>query len=243
MARVNYKTYYRCPTESYSTVGEFGAEVDAQVVSYNYNGRLMPDGSYDLSVPWFFDFNAFPIGSCGWSFSPTGVAAGETYIFSFTTTNKDGSETEYLIKVVFVSYCAVEIDNSGCKDAKAVTWLTREGGWANYTFTGKRTFEVTIPEAKTYKNADYIIRNNSRSGVYTGELVAAYVKTQAELDLIESLKYSVQAYAVTQSDTGANVYTPILVQDGDFTKRKTGEKRWDVSVKFIYATELQIQSQ
>lgn len=243
MARVNYKTYYRCPDESYSTVGLFGSEIDAQVVSYNYNGRLMPDGSYDLSVPWFFDFNAFPIGSCGWSFSPTGVNAGETYIFSFTTTNKDGSETEYLVKVIITPNCKFVIDNFCNKDAKAVTWLTREGGWANYTFTGKRTFEVAIPEAKTYKNADYIIRNNSRSGVYTGELVAAYVKTQAELDLIESLKYSVQAYAVTQSDTGANIYTPILVQDGDFTKRKTGEKRWDVSVKFIYATELQIQSQ
>ena len=156
MARVNYKTYYKCASEGGSTVGAFGPEIDAQVITYNYNGRLMPDGSY-AGLAWFVDFNLFPTGSCGWTFTPTGVTAGETYILSFTTSNKDGSETEYLIKVVIVAYCDVEIDNSGCKDAKAVTWLTREGGWANYTFTGKRTFEVTIPEARTYKNANYVI--------------------------------------------------------------------------------------
>jgi hypothetical protein len=242
MPRITYKTYYRC-ADAFALTGTFGDEINVLVNSYTFNGVLEDDGSYSAAPVWFGQFNTFPLASTGWTMG-VALTAGEHWKFSWTTDNKDGTETEYIVEVVALSYCLVEFDNITCErdGIRVITWLTREGGWAYFAFNGKRTFEVKISEGKTYKNSDYIQRYSERPDVYTGELVTTGNIPETALDLMESLKTSIQAYVVDDYDTDAPVYKPIVIQDGDFIKRKTGDKRFDVSVNFIYAEQVQIQT-
>lgn len=242
--RVYYKTYFKCGTQSDSIVGLFGAEVDILTQDYTFNGVLEDDGTYSSAPAWFNEYDFYPIGSCGWVLSPPNES-GTSYKFSWDAEYHTGEVVEYIVELVMLSYCSVDIDGQGCKadGQRVLAWLNREGGWSYFTFAGKTTFEVTIPEASRYQNSDYILRNNSRDGVYDGELVTTGDIPVEALDLLASLKTSVQAYFIDGWETSYPVYKPIVIQDGDFIKRKTGDKRFDVSVKFIYAEKVQIQTQ
>lgn len=240
---VYYKTYYRCGSQSDVTVGLFGAEVDILTTSYSFNGVLEDDGTYSSAPAWFNEFNFYPVGSCGWTIAPPNES-DTTYKFSWDANYKDGSTVEYIVELVMLNYCSVSIDNTLCSPdgLKVLAWLNREGGWSYFTFNGKTTYSVRIPEGKTYQNSDYIQRYSERPDVYTAELVTTGDIPQIALDLLESLKTSIQAYIIEDWDTSYPVYKPIQIQDGDFTKRKTGDKIFDVAVNFIYAEEKQIQT-
>lgn len=241
--RVYYKTYFKCGTQSDSIVGLFGAEVDILTQDYTFNGVLEDDGTYSSAPAWFNEYDFYPIGSCGWVLSPPNES-GTSYKFSWDAEYHTGEVVEYIVELVMLDYCSVEIDNTKCSPdgLKVLSWLNREGGWSYFTFAGKTTFEVTIPESGKYQNSDYILRNHSRDGVYNGELVTTGSIPETALDLLASLKTSIQAYYIDGWDTSYPVYKPIIIQDGDFIKRKTGDKRFDVSVKFIYAEKVQIQT-
>jgi hypothetical protein len=122
-------------------------------------------------------------------------------------------------------------------------WLTREGGWAYFPFNGKKSFEVKIPDADTYVSDDYVTLNSSRRGVFSGETLSTGDIPELALDLLQSLKESIQVYYVENPlQDGSQIYYPVILMDGDFIKRKTDERRWDVKVKFIYSQERIIQS-
>lgn len=243
MPKVYYKTYYRCngPLEPPMFAGKFGKEVNTRVNSYTFNGLLNPNGTYSAAPAWFAQINFFPLGDTFWQIT-TPTEANTAYQFSWTAHNKNGTTDEYIVELVMLDFCAVPVQNQNCSKVKVLTWLTREGGWAYFSFSGNRTFEVKIPQGKTFQSSDYVLRYNTRPDVYTGmQLTTGPIPEQA-LDLLESLKYSVQAYFIEDGGS-APLYMPIVIQDGDFTKRKTTDKRFDVTVKFIFAEQVQIQTQ
>lgn len=241
MPRIYYKTYYRCNSSAdlQSTAGVFEKDALKHVSYLEYNGRLNPDNTYSAAPAWFAQVNQFPLHDTFWVFTPPNET-NSTYRFSWTAHNHDGTTDEYIVELVMIDFCEITVDN--CGKAKVLTWLTREGGWAYFSFSGVSTFEVKIPQGKTFQNSDYIMRYHTRPDVYQGlQLTTGPIPVQA-LDLLESLKYSIQVYLVSEGN-GALEYLPVIVQDGDFTKRKTSDKRFDVTVKVISAEQVQIQTQ
>lgn len=232
-----YKTYFRCDTSV--ILGNFEREIFLpQVDSFTFNGLVTPSGYTTVPV-WFSQVNDYPTQDTFWLMTPPND--GETYRFSWTANNTDGSETEYIVELVNLTACTTDITVRNCNETLLV-WLNREGGWSYFYFTGKTTYDVTIPDGKTWINGN-TIRYFDRAKVYKGELLTTGSIPQDALDLMESLKYSVQVYKIDYSDSDFVKHIPVLVQDGDYTKRKTGEKIFDVAVKIIYADEIVIQGQ
>lgn len=243
--RVIYKSYYRCANGDLIQ-GVFGQEVEILTLNFTFNGVRNSDGTYSAAPVWFSQVNDFPLYDTYWLMTPPNEYSGE-YNFSWTAANKDGSETEYIVRLTMLDYCNIPL---GCdmgttsKPVSILLWLTREGGWCYFPFNGKKSFEVKIPEAATYITTNYELRQTSRQGVYNGETLSTGDIPELALDLLQSLKESIQVYYVENYfEDGSQIYHPVIIQDGDFVKRKTDERRWDVKVKFIYATERQIQSQ
>lgn len=242
MIRVFYKQYYRCDTQLAQVTGIFGSEVKILVNSVTFNGVLNDDGTYSSAPAWFADFSFFPLGDFGWVFTPP-AETNTTYRFSWTLGLKSGIDVEFIVQLNMIEQCSVDVNVNVCNPdgVRVLAWLTREGGWAYFTFNGKRTYSVTNPEANNYKTPDHVLYSYKRDGVYDAELVTTGDIPESSLDLIDSLRTSIQAYVIDKYNTLEERYLPIIVQDGDFIKRKTGDKIFDVSVNFIYATEKLIQ--
>lgn len=240
-----YKRYYRCGTQDDTITGLFGEEIKLLINSFTFNGVRQSDGSYTSSPAWFSQVNSAPLYDTFWIMTPPNEENTQ-YDFSWTADMKDGSEVEYIVSLVMLDYCDLEL---GCytstttRPLSVLSWLTREGGWCYFPFNGKKSFEVTIPDAETYQQGNYILRQTSRKGVYQGETLSTGSIPEMSLDLLQSLKESIQVYYVDNPTTDDPIYYPVILQNGDFVKRKTDERRWDVNVKFIYAEERQIQTQ
>jgi hypothetical protein len=248
MPRKIYKTYIRCsPFNSGTITGEFGGEVLLNSTDFTSNGIV--SGSGYVAPPLGVGFvDSYPL-SVSWSISIVALYAtyGESTVqLSGTFDYADGSETEYIIEVVLTSNCTETLNTCEANKgdaARVLVWLNREGGYSAFTFSGKTTFEVEIPEGIRFNRSDYITRWASRNGVYNAEIVTTGNIPKESLDLLASLKYSTQVYLIENVGTLQQTQIPVLIEADDFVKRKTGDKLFDVSVKFIYAQELVMQSQ
>lgn len=245
MIRKVFKTYYGCETSAQIRQGQFTDEVTILTLSFAFNGVRNSDGTYSAAPAWFTQVDDFPLYDTFWVFTEP-AESGTQYDFSWTANNKDNTQTEYIVSVIMLSYCDITLGCSPATTNKPLSfllWLTREGGWAYFPFNGKKSFEVKIPDADTYVTDDYVTHNSQRRGVYNGETLSTGDIPELALDLLQSLKESIQVYYVENPLTdGSQIYYPINLMDGDFIKRKTGEKRWDVKVKFLYSQERIIQS-
>lgn len=138
---------------------------------------------------------------------------------------------------------AIEYFNNCCNNndngLTNIVWLNREGGYQNYIFRGVKTIEVKGGSGKAYKK-DFISKWSSREGVYNGKIVSTSNIEQSHVDYLDSLRYSIQAW---EWDDVAATFQEILIAPDDFTKYTTKQKLFDVSIRFIYAHELLIQTQ
>lgn len=246
--RKYYKTYYRCASQNDTLIGVFGHDQTMLWNSVVFNGVLEDNGSYSMFIPvWFTQVIGFPATDTFWIITPPAFAPN-TFRFSWTATLADGSSIEYIVELIMLTDCALDINIPACTatpsdNLKVIAWLNREGGWSYFYFKGKRTIQVKIPEGKQYVQADYISRYNERPDVFDGEVVTTGSIPKASLDLLESLKYSVQAYVLDGAFTATVNYRPIIINAEDFIKSKTGDNFFDVTVTFIYAERVQIQTQ
>lgn len=233
-----YKTYYRCDTSV--VLGNFETGMFKPIVdSFTFNGQLLPDGTYTTEPVWFTQVNDYPAFDTFWLMTPPNET-DTRYRFSWTANNTDGTTDEYIVELI-MQECNTEINVRDCNET-LLTWLNREGGWSYFYFTGKTEYKVQIPDGKTYINSDFVKRYFDRSKVYKAELLTTGDIQQEALDLLESLKYSIQAYKVDTSDPNQTELIPIFLEDGDYTKRKTGERIFDASVNIVYAQEVTIQT-
>lgn len=244
-----YKQYYRCSTQNNAINGVLGDEVTILLNAVTFNGLRTGENTYTSVPAWITQINGFPSGSVTWRIVPPAESDTE-YEFSWTGELKDQTqieEVEYIVKLSMIDYCDIELGCDNPTTGKPLTmllWLTREGGWTYFPFVGRKSFEVKIPDAETYMNDEYVMRNTSRKGVMNGETLSTGDIPELALDLLQSLKESISVYYVENPlDEYEQIYYPVNLMDGDFVKRKTGEKKWDVKVKFLYATERQMQSQ
>lgn len=237
--RYFYKTYLRCDTTV--VLGDFEREVFLQKVdSFAFNGVLNDDGTYSAAPVWFTQVNDYPLNDTYWLMTPPSETDTK-YRFSWTATNSDSTTDEYIVELVMLASCVEDLTVRDCNNT-LIVWLNREGGWSQFWFAGKTTYEVKIPDGKSYINSDFVKRYFDRGKVYRGELLTTGDIPVNALDLMESLKYSIQAYKVDATDPMDIKYIPVFLEDGDYTKRKTGEKIFDVSVAMVYAQEVVIQT-
>lgn len=217
------------------------------------------------SCGWF----AYPLATLpGWLSILTTPQRGMAQ-YSFTAPNTPG-QTYYIplavfekavtgpaictavIKIVVQNSFDVLVDNC-CGGNMMITWLNREGGMQNYFFTGVRTFEMRAGDVKRFTDSANITRYSQRGRVYRGMVLTTGPISQTEADMLDSLQYSIQAYHVDPdlialSDQLAVVQLPeqnrpILLDNQSYTKYKTRDKFYEVSIKFIYAEPVTVQGQ
>ena len=246
MKRIIYKHYFRCATQDTPITGLFGSELKLVANTITFNGLRNSDGTYSAAPAWFTQVNGFPVTDTFWIMTPPSES-NTNYSFSWTVEYKDQTEAELLVNLSMLDYCETVL---GCdtpttrKPLTMLLWLNREGGYDFFPFNGRKSFEVTIPDAGKYIDVERVQRNNQRKGVYNGEILTTGDIPEISLDLLQSLKESIQVYLVENPlEVGEQIYHPVILQDGDFTKRKTGDKRFDVTVRLYYSTERQIQTQ
>lgn len=123
-------------------------------------------------------------------------------------------------------------------DAIVIRWLSRTGGIKEWRFNGVKTYDVSVGDAIAFKNSDLQAQYAQRSGIYTGKLITSGDITQAQADFLDELKYSIQAW-----EWDGETATPILIENNSFLKYKSTDKFYDVSLKYVIAQEVIMQTQ
>lgn len=132
-----------------------------------------------------------------------------------------------------------DIDNCCSDNNVNIVWLNRQGGRANFIFTQRKDFKVEIGKTSTYISND-IKRFSEINGVYNGKVVYSTGLTQSQVDYLDTLRYGIQAWEFNQTTLE---FKPILIDIGSFTKYTTKEKMYELSISYIYAEQLNIQTQ
>lgn len=126
-----------------------------------------------------------------------------------------------------------------CDTQHNIVWFNRQGGWQNYIFTQRVDTEVEVGKATTFIN-NGIVKYSDRGRVYNAVTLYATGITKTEIDYLDTLRYSIQAY---EFDKDTLTFIPILVESNSFNKYNTKENMYEVNISFKYATQLDIQKQ
>lgn len=128
------------------------------------------------------------------------------------------------------------------KEPIHLIWLNQEGGWKNYYFNQIKTYGVRQKEARAFINADREERYSSRGRVNQIVQIDQRFIPQDHMELISTLRDAIQAFITTDiEDPDAAV--AIILDENDYTERKTGDSHYRVSFSFKYAKNKLIQNQ
>jgi hypothetical protein len=158
---------------------------------------------------------------------------------AFTFTFEVDGET-FLVEIN-VSTCITEFYDNCCDNQCNIAWINPQGGWQNYIFTGIKTFEVQQDNGNTFKTSNKTIKWSERKEVYEATICTTGSIPKAHVDYLDSLQYSVQAYLFNPTTNAFDI--PILVDSDSFTKYTSRQKIFDVSIRFLKAKEIQVQTQ
>jgi len=213
--------------------------------------------NFDLSpyftLPYAYMVSALPTGFTDlynkytslYGFSVAPNTANGIYEIVIAATELGGSDpVEFMLQFQIATDCATEITTCCDDDAVVIRWLGREGGIKQWTFSGVRTFDVEVGDANTFKNSDMQLLYSQRTGIYNGKLLTTGNITRTQVDFLDEVKYSIQVWEWTDADTPGTYYAvPITVNNDSFGKYKSRDKLFDVSLKYILSTEIQVQTQ
>lgn len=172
-----------------------------------------------------------------YGYTVIGAAAG-TYNITIQAANFGGTYTQYNLEFVLGNPCATEQDTGCCSDDHAtIRWLGREGGLKQWTFSGVREYDVRVGDANTFKNNSFESQYSQRKNIYSGKAVSTRFITKAQVDFLDELRYSIQAWELID-----DVWTPILLDNDSFFKYTSKEKRFDLKFKYIFAKEIIMQT-
>jgi len=122
-------------------------------------------------------------------------------------------------------------------------WLNRSGGWSSFALECKYVKGFSIGKQKTYKTASDVIRNSQLDEVYQTYSLIAEGLTTFELDLLSSLRTSIQAYLYNEDSLYFDI--PILIDARSFETYGNRQRQPDrnMSFNFRIATQEVIQTQ
>ncbi len=127
----------------------------------------------------------------------------------------------------------------GSNKTKCLVWINRQGGRSCSTFDRRQDLNGVIGDNKQFDN------NGAIKYIYRGKnfdyiTVHKTGLTDMEVDLIESLRYSIQAW---EYDVNTNTSTPILIDPASFPKYNTKNRFNEITLKYRIATYKEIQNQ
>lgn len=141
------------------------------------------------------------------------------------------------LTIIVVDSLFEEIDNCCSDDNVNIVWLNRQGGRGNFIFSQRRDYNVEVGKKNTYITND-IKKYAEIKNVYNGMKVYATGLTLNQIDFLDTLRYSIQAWMFKN-----NNFIPILLDVDSFEKYNTKENMYEISLSFIFAEQLNIQRQ
>lgn len=154
--------------------------------------------------------------------------------FNTTFLYEEGQAT---ITLIVVENLFDEIDNCCSDDNVNIVWLNRQGGRGNFIFSQRKDYNVEVGKKNTYITND-IKKYAEIKNVYNGMKVYATGLTLNQIDFLDTLRYSIQAWMFKN-----NNFIPILLDVDSFEKYNTKENMYEISLSFIFAEQLNIQRQ
>jgi hypothetical protein len=193
-----------------------------------------------VGVPSFviLENGAAPNTYSGWEIN-TNTADSGSYSFSFQETTLSGN-IQWQVNIV-VGQCGIVNYTSCCNNQINLAWLNRQGGWQNYIFTGIKTFEVQQNSSDLFKTFNKVAKYSEKTNVYNAVIATTGNIPKSHVDYLDSLRYSIQAFMFNEVTNAFDI--PIVLDSEDFTKYTSRQKLFDITIRFIYSTELIIQSQ
>lgn len=198
------------------------------------SGRIFGDtGSADWFTPVVNPFTLYMEG-----YTITAPAVGS---YSVTFSEYVGGNEVIWTIILNVLVDRYNVFQNCCGD-RNIAWLNIQGGWQNYIFTGIKNFQIEGGKDNQFKTSDYVAKYSEISGVYDGELLTTGDIPKSHVDVLDGLRAkSIQAFLFNETSQAWDI--PILIDRGSYTKYKSRDKFFEVRVKFIYATEVLIQTQ
>jgi len=226
-----WREYFVCDTDSLFQIGmNFELYFEHYyVVLTSAVSPFVPD-TYRLDGS-FQSFNFFPeFGTVGTSY--------EAVVAVYKNTPSGTKIGDFKIIVNVLEDCTNLYSNCCTANSVNVQWVNQAGGMQNYYFNGVQTIEVSQENAKRFIDPNNIARYSERGQVYDGKIISTKKIPQSHVDLLDSLRYSIQAYINVD-----DVLFPIIIDPESYTKYKSKDKVFDVFLKFIFADPVKIQTQ
>lgn len=122
-------------------------------------------------------------------------------------------------------------------------WLNRSGGWNSYSIECKYIKGYSVGNQSTYLNASNVLKSTEINDVYETYELTAELLTTFELDLLASLRTSIQAYLYNDATLAFDI--PILIDKGSFQTYGNRQRQPERSASFNFrlATKENIQTQ
>lgn len=161
-----------------------------------------------------------------------------TYTYYFTLGGSPPAQDACLI-IEIVNSLEDSVETCNNSNTKCIVWITREGGRASYLFDQRKNYGGVIGSGQTFDNNGSIKYLNRGKNF---ETVTVYKTglSNTEIDLIESLRMSIQAWEYN-SDT--DVSTPIMLDPESYDKYSTKNKLNEIQLRYRIATYREVQSQ
>lgn len=131
-----------------------------------------------------------------------------------------------------------------CKsNALNFAWLNSSGGWNSYAIECKFIKGYDIGREQTYLTASNVLKRSSFDDVYQNYTLTADLLTTFELDLLSSLRTSIQCYLY--NDATLNFDIPIIIDRSSFQTYGNRQRQTERSASFSFrlATKEATQTQ
>lgn len=194
--------------------------------------------SLDGTASWFTPVENPYIPSVILGYSITAPSTLGSYTVTFVEL-VEGEEVVWTIVLNVIADTTTLYAN--CCGDRNIAWYNIQGGWQNYIFTGIKEFRVEINNSKQFKTNEYVSKHSQIEGVFDGEVISSGDIPKSHVDALDGLKYSIQVFLYNTDTELWDI--PILVDIGSFSKYKSRDKFYEARLKFIYATEILVQTQ
>lgn len=184
------------------------------------------------TIPAWFVNNTMSGYSSSWDIAPP---VDGTFNYNVEILYQGVRQT-YLLTII-VRDKFDDVDN--CCEKTNIVWLNRHGGYSNFMFTQRINFDVEMDKPITFVSDD-VIKYSQRDRIYDSVTLFVTGLSNNQIDYLSTSRYAIQAWEFNE-DT--YVFTPILIESGNFAKRNTKDRLNKTSITYKYAKALNVQRQ
>jgi hypothetical protein len=122
-------------------------------------------------------------------------------------------------------------------------WLNRQGGWSSYAIECKYIKGYDVGNQSTILTPENVLKSSEIKDIYQRYSLSASLLSTFELDMLSSLRTSIQSYLYNESTLNFDI--PILIDKGSFETYGNRQRMTDrgASFSFRLATKEIVQTQ